>query len=156
MASASSDLIETWRMGEAANVTLLDAIPARDLGDRYSPRTRNVRAQFVHLHNVRLRWLNHAAPEFAKKLTKLPKEPPASKAQMKSALRASGRAIEAYLEDCVEAGEIKEWQGSPTSFLGYLIAHEAHHRGLILVSLRLAGHKVPPEVVYGLWQWGKH
>jgi uncharacterized damage-inducible protein DinB len=33
------------------------------------------------------------------------------------------------------------------------VAHEAHHRGQIVLAARALGHRLPPEVVNGLWQW---
>lgn len=50
---------------------------------------------------------------------------------------------------------MKGWKGAPATFLAYVIAHEAHHRGLAMVAMRVAGHKLPKEVVYGQWDWGK-
>ena len=50
---------------------------------------------------------------------------------------------------------MKAWKGPPASFLCYLVAHEAHHRGLAMVAMRQCGRKLPQEVVYGQWDWGK-
>ena len=33
------------------------------------------------------------------------------------------------------------------------IAHESHHRGSILLTLKQSGHKVSQEVAYGIWEW---
>jgi len=56
---------------------------------------------------------------------------------------------------CEAKGKVKKWNGFPATFLGCLIAHEAHHRGLAMVAMRISRHKLPQEVVYGQWQWGK-
>ena len=39
--------------------------------------------------------------------------------------------------------------------LGYFIAHESHHRGSILLTLKQCGEKIPDAVKWGLWEWGK-
>ena len=39
--------------------------------------------------------------------------------------------------------------------LGYLIAHEGHHRGSILLTLKQSGHKVSTEIQFGIWDWAK-
>ncbi len=70
-------------------------------------------------------------------------------------MKASEKAIARFLEECEASGKVKKWTGSPPTFLGYLIAHEAHHRGLAMVAMRLSSHKLPQRVVYGQWQWGK-
>jgi hypothetical protein len=40
------------------------------------------------------------------------------------------------------------------TFVGYLLAHDAHHRGQISMLARQVGHPVPPKVGFGLWEWG--
>jgi len=48
------------------------------------------------------------------------------------------------------------WQNFPTDlahFLSYFVAHEAHHRGQLCLLARQLGHRLPPEVTNGLWQW---
>jgi uncharacterized damage-inducible protein DinB len=40
-------------------------------------------------------------------------------------------------------------------FLSYFVAHEAHHRGQIIQLARLLNHRLPAEVVDGVWQWNK-
>ena len=35
----------------------------------------------------------------------------------------------------------------------YFVAHEAHHRGQIIVVARATGHRVPPAITNELWQW---
>ncbi len=77
------------------------------------------------------------------------------KAELKKALQRSEGRIARFLKGSEEAGKVKNWNGSPATVLGYLIAHEAHHRGLAMVAMRLSGHGLPKEVVYGQWQWGK-
>ena len=144
-----------WRMGNKANLFLLNAIKARHLGDRYFPRTRTVAAQFAHMHNVRLRWLTHAAPDLAAQVAQFPGGAELTKEDLLGALAASSEVVAVYLDKCEETGNVDHWSGPPASFLAYLLAHEAHHRGLIMASLRASGHKQPDEVIYGLWEWGK-
>ena len=40
------------------------------------------------------------------------------------------------------------------AFLGYLLAHDAHHRGQITMLARQVGHPLSQSAMYGLWEWG--
>lgn len=151
----TSGLVEAWRMSNEANLFVLSKIPAAALGDAYGARTRTVAKQFAHMHAVRLRWLQHSSPRFAESVDALDRDATLGKGVLKTALRASGKAVEGYLAECGQTGRVKSWKGSPATFLSYLVAHEAHHRGLAMVAMRAAGRKLPEELVYGQWDWGK-
>jgi uncharacterized damage-inducible protein DinB len=151
----ASELVTAWHMSHAANLHVLEALPEECLEDRYSPRTRTVAGQFAHMHDVRLRWLGHVAPALVGKLEPFTRDAKPDKRRLVRALRASAAALAEYLESCAVAGKVKGWRGPPASFLAYLVAHEAHHRGLAMVAMRIAGHRPGQDLVYGQWDWGK-
>ena len=37
----------------------------------------------------------------------------------------------------------------------YMFAHEAHHRGQILMLAHQLGHPLPDDAAYGIWHWDK-
>jgi hypothetical protein len=37
--------------------------------------------------------------------------------------------------------------------LTYFVAHEAHHRGQIVMVARQTGHRLPATTTSALWQW---
>lgn len=95
-----SQLVEAWCMSNEANLYLLDSISDEYLKDSYAKRTRTVAAQFAHMHNVRLRWLNHAATKLVGKVESFPKGAQPTKAELKNALQASEEVIARFLEEC--------------------------------------------------------
>jgi uncharacterized damage-inducible protein DinB len=150
-----TELVEAWQINVETNWMLLDALSKEGLKARYSERTRTVASQFAHIHNVRLSHLDKRGTKKLGTMKPFPRGAQPTALQLSKALRASDKAMAAFLGEVAEAGKVKSWGPQPTSFLGYLLAHEAHHRGLVLVSLRLSGIKLPKDFSYGLWYWSK-
>jgi len=151
-----SDLIDAWNANAAANDLILGALGSEDLEARYSPKTRTVASQFAHLHNVRISHTEARKAEGADALTSFARGTQPTKRELTSALAASSEVVRALFADCDRTGKMRAWSGrSAVSFLGYLISHESHHRGLVLVSLRLSGRKLDKDVTYGIWNWRK-
>jgi uncharacterized damage-inducible protein DinB len=147
-----SPLAETFGINNNINLYLLNAIPEEHLKDVATSKGRNVGEQFAHIHNVRLMWLQVADPDLMKALEKIDKEKGISKSQLKKSLEASTKAIETLLEK--STGKIKGFKPHTTAFLGYLLAHEGHHRGQILLCLKQSGHMVDKKIQFGIWEWG--
>jgi uncharacterized damage-inducible protein DinB len=146
-------LTETWHINNRINLYLLDAIAETSLVDVSASKGRNVGEQFAHLHNVRLMWLKSAQPNLLTLAEKIEKEN-ISKSLLVEQLQKSGEAISQLFEIGVNEGRIKGFKPHSTGFLGYLIAHEAHHRGQIALTLKQSGHPLDKKVSFGLWEWG--
>ncbi len=77
-----------------------------------------------------------------------------SKAQLKKAFTASSRAVETFLEDVLAgAPKRKGFKKGIFTTLSYFIAHESHHRGSILLTLKEAGHNLNQADRYAIWSW---
>jgi uncharacterized damage-inducible protein DinB len=153
--SLKEQLLDTWRIHHRINLYLLDAIADDALGDVGATKGRSVGKTFAHVHNVRLMWLKAAAPELLEGVAKLGDDDAApDRATLRAALEASASAVETLLARGLESGKIKGFKPHPAAFLGYLISHESHHRGQIMLSLKANGHLPDRKVQYGMWEWG--
>jgi uncharacterized damage-inducible protein DinB len=150
-----NQLLETWDINNRINLYLLDAVEAAAVGSHSASKGRSVGEQFAHLHNVRLMWLKVAAPDLLKGLEKIEKELALDKKLLRKSLFDSGQAIRTLLNNSIaRGGKVKGFKPHVGAFLGYLISHDSHHRGQILLSLKQAGHPIDKKTQYGIWEWG--
>jgi uncharacterized damage-inducible protein DinB len=82
--------------------------------------------------------------------------------QLVTALKRSSTGIEALLTLGLAAdGRVPPSKGyvwrnlslDVGHVLTYFVAHEAHHRGQIVMVARQTGHRLPASTTSALWQW---
>ena len=149
------ELLEAWRTNNRINLYLIDHISDDGMRCTLSKRGgRDVARQFAHMHNVRVWHLEKRARDLANGLTTFETKVTPDKVQLTDALAASGAAIETFLSG-VLAGQPKRrgFKKGIFTTLGYLIAHESHHRGSILLTLKECGHKLDQKTQYAIWAW---
>jgi uncharacterized damage-inducible protein DinB len=113
---------------------------------------RNIASIAAHMHNVRLMWLRaggaSATPEKLEGDAFSPEE-------AMEALSASAEALRGVIGAALAGdGRVKGFKPDVGGFVGYLIAHDAHHRGQISMLARQLGHPLPKSAGFGMWEWG--
>jgi uncharacterized damage-inducible protein DinB len=148
------NLAETWHLNNRVNLLLLDALSDEQLAATILPRGKSVTSYFVHIHMARFYWLERRAPALAKTFKKIPGGT-APRATLRQALIDSGKAMGELFAEAERTGHIKGVKLGPVAFLGYALAHEGHHRGQILLHLKIAKKPLDRAAGYRLWYWNK-
>lgn len=126
-----------------------------------TPR-RTIRALAAHLHNARSRWIKTLGVPWGIPRPAMVNLRTVTRRSLVVALRESEAGIEAILRLGLRAGgDVPPtaeyvWRNLPLDVghvLAYFVAHEAHHRGQLVLVARQLGAPLPPAVTQGLWQW---
>lgn len=151
------EILEAWATNQRINVLLLDAISPEGLACTLSTRGgRSVARQMAHVHNVRIYQLDARAKDLAKGLEKFATKDEPSRTRLKRALNASSKRIARFLKDSADGKPKRRcFRKGVVPFLGYLISHESHHRGNILLTLKQCGHAPDKDVRYKVWDWDR-
>jgi uncharacterized damage-inducible protein DinB len=112
---------------------------------------RDVASIVAHMHNVRVMWLKAVKGRIPAQLDRHTVTP----AQAGKGLEESRAALSDVLRSSLGTdGRIKGFRPDVAGFFGYLIAHDAHHRGQITMLARQVGHPIPQKATFGMWEWG--
>jgi uncharacterized damage-inducible protein DinB len=147
-------LLNAFNTNNRINQYLIDNVPAPAW--RAKPpegKGRTIAAIAAHMHNVRVMWLKVAAKgsDIPAQLDRASVTP----TQAMRALEGSRQALSMVLSQALAAeGRIKGFRPDVAGFLGYLISHDAHHRGQIAMLARQLGHPLPQKIMFGMWEWG--
>src|SRR5208283_3326212 len=152
--NVSDSLVVAYATSDRINRYLIDNLPpAAWTATPPGGKGRTIAAIVAHINNVRLMWLKSAGWPLDS-VRKLDGDA-CSKKEASEALVLSSEAIRDLLKASLAGdGRIKGFKPDVGSFLGYLLAHDAHHRGQITMLARQVGHPLSQSAMYGLWEWG--
>ena len=157
-------ILAPWMTNNRVTTFLVENLPSQ-LWTETIPGTsrRTFRSQASHIHNARCVWVKMLGQQHG---IVPPAKVDRNKVQRKQLIAALNRSSDAVarllLLGCEHDGRIPPSKSYVWNLpldvghvLAYLIAHEAHHRGQIVLAARQLGHPLPPEINGGLWQWTK-
>jgi uncharacterized damage-inducible protein DinB len=147
-------LLNAFETNGRITLYLIENLPAQAW--RAKPRVgkgRTIAAIVSHMHNVRVMWLKAAkASDIPPPLDRATVTP----AQAVKAMTNSREALRALIETSLNSdGRVRNFRPDVAGFIGYLIAHDAHHRGQVSMLARQLGHPLPQKAMFGMWEWGR-
>ncbi len=162
-ADLGATLLASWRTNSRLTAYLVEHLPGAlwDAAVPGAPR-RSIRMIAGHLHNVRCMWLKTLGREHGIAIPASVDRHKVARRELLSALKRSSRGIEALLGLGIASGgrlppsKAYVWRNLPLDVphvLTYFVAHEAHHRGQIVMLARQLGFRLPATISAGLWQW---
>ena len=152
-------LLEAYAVSERMNQILLTYLDERAWrAEPAGGKVRNIAQVVAHIHNVRHMWLVTCGKAMrGLKVPPLLNRAKCTKKQAAAALDRSAQSMNRLIAEALErpGGRVKNFPSGVAGFVGYHIAHEAHHRGQVMMLARQAGYPFAREVNFDLWAPGR-
>jgi uncharacterized damage-inducible protein DinB len=158
-------LLNAWKTNNRVTIFLIENLPP-ELWQAKIPGAPRRTVQMIagHIHNARCMWIKTLGKEHGIAVPKSINRHKVKPKDLAAALQRSGNGILDLLKfGCDQGGTIPAssayiWRNLPLDVghvLTYFVAHEAHHRGQIVMIARQLECRLPAEITNGLWLWSK-
>ena len=156
-------VLAAWRTNNRVTMELIERMPADFWNVRVPGYTRRtVRTIAAHIHNARCSWIRTLGREHGLQQPDRVDPHRATPTQVAAALERSGAGMEALLKlGLANGGALPPSKGyvwrnlalDVPHVLTYFVAHEAHHRGQLVLLARVTSHRLERKINDDLWQW---
>jgi len=149
-------LLDSWDRNNAILVSLLRALPDDAMELRAVPGSPTVAQLFMHIHYVRLVFVEEDAPEFSRPQPNGEWVVERDRDRIASLLNESAQAVADAVKGRLRAGrEMELHYDHPILMLQHMIWHEGYHHGQIKLALKAAGRPLDDRrigrVTWGVW-----
>lgn len=153
-----SQLLETWRAHNRILLFTLANIPAEGLAATLSTRGgKDIAGHFIHLHTMRYYLMEAVDKKLAAEITRFGKDDRPGHGELAEALTQSGEVIEGYLRHALANDhKIKSFKRKALPCMSSIIAHESHHRGHMMLTLKKSGFPLNDNLKFNIWDWNRY
>jgi len=125
-------------------------------------KVRTIAAIFTHMHNVRCKWVRLSAPHLGV-LAQLNRARCTREQACAALAESAARCVEMLTEALDGSERVKTFSRDALApswpagveMLCYMLAHEAHHRGQVIMLAHQLGLRLPYKASDGIWNWEK-
>ena len=149
-------LLDSWDRNNRIIIGLLQLVPEGCLEEKPVDSSPSIGALFMHIHYVRLIFVEEDAPEVARAMPSGEWRSERDRAGMIAMLNDSCAAVRDAVRGRLAARKAMDRHyDHPILMLQHLIGHEGYHHGQIKLTLKLHGHPIDDEAAsratWGVW-----
>lgn len=148
-------IINSWQTNNRITVFLIENLPDELWAGKVSGyKNKTIRMIGGHIYNARCSWMKKTGKKLGMEVPMHVDRHRVTQRELISALNNSSGKILKLLQTGIKQNDtMPGFSLGAVHFMNYLISHEAHHRGQIIMVARQLGFKLPQSVIDGVWKW---
>ena len=144
-------LLDSWDRNNIITVNLLRSVPEGTMDLTPGDGSPSIAQLFMHMHYVRLIFVEEDAPEFARETPKGEWSVERERDRLITMLNDSAAAVRDAVRNRIELDrEMLRHYDHPLLMLQHLIWHEGYHHGQIKLTLKMAGRPFEDDKIVPL------
>ena len=141
-------LLDSWDRNNIITVNLLRSVPPDAMDFTPADGSPSIGQLFMHMHYVRLIFVEEDAPEFARETPTGEWSVERDRDRLVQMFNDSANALKDAVKARIESGrEMDLHYDHPLLMLQHFIWHEGYHHGQIKLTLKMAGRAFDDEAI---------